>query len=216
MTPVTPAPAPTLDRWVSYDSNGFVAMPWRLGSVCAPMVKNDAIASTTGSQRDYESLERVIALEVVGSRGVVYALARMLRKGEPVTFASSAPRQHSRQVWWASGGLQIFEKKLPSGPTHALFLHPQAVAGDLNPHKPAYAIAREEDPMHVYRILNVAIPVPLLPAWVPWLIEAAERWELLFRLKSENLWGIEISPDIHGWAALVQKGLTSGKLQWDS
>ncbi|HXX40618.1 MAG TPA: hypothetical protein VEP50_21095 [bacterium] len=215
MSPAANPTTPSVERWVGYDSNGFVSMPWRLGYVLAPMIEKNATTCVTGYQRSYDAYKRIIALEVVASRGVVRALARALRHGESVSFGQT-DQQRTQSVWWGHGGLMIFEKKLPSGPTHALLLHPQAVATDLDPQKPVYAVAREEDPAHAYRILNAALSMPILPAWAPWLLETGERPELVFQLTSENLWGIEISPNMHTWAEIVREGLSKGALRWDS
>jgi len=198
---------------VSYDSSGFVAMPWRIGSIVAPIPSENAPLEPW--QRKYDTYKRIIAMEVVGSHGVVRQLAKALRSGEHVSLLGD--HQSYRGVGWASGGLVPFYKRLPSGPTHALFLHPQTIPSELNPSKPVYAIGREEDPGHAYRMLNAALPIPLLPEWTSWLIAAGRDDNLVFDdLTSDGLWGIEIIPDVAQWAEIVRTGLTTGALQWTS
>lgn len=203
------------ERWVSYETSGFATMPWRLGSVVAPIRDKDGTPLEL-SQRRYEHFQHLIAVEVVGSHGIVRQLARTLRGGDRVSLYSNDPAHRFRSVTWASGGLVSFYKRLPSGPTHALFLHPQAVIGELNPEKPVYAVSREEDLGHAYRILNAALPIPLLPTWTEWLLEYGRAANLVFELEGTSLWALEIVPDVGQWAELVRKGLTTGALRWVS
>lgn len=204
---------PLSARWVSYDTTGFVAMPWRLGSVTAPIRDG---APLDRWQRRYDHFQRLIALEVVGSHGAVHQLARALRNGEPVSLYDSDSNRRRRSVAWARGGLAPFYKRLPSGPTHALFLHPQALPGEADPRRPVYAVGREEDPAHAYRMLNAALPIPLLPAWTAWLLDKGRQEDLVFDLESDGLWALEIVPDIARWAEIVRNGLTTGALRWTS
>jgi len=210
-----PSAAPEVTRWMSYDSTGFVVMPWRLGSVLAPCGEPGDSPLPPG-RRESEAVQRLIALELVGATGVVRQVARALRAGQRVTLHSSD--RHSRARWlpWAPGGVVPFYKRLPSGPVHALFLHPQAIPGELDPRKPVYCVARTEDLGHAYRMLNTALPIPILPAWTSWLIARAQEMpaNLVRLLIGDGLWGLELVPDTAGWAALVREGLTQGALSW--
>jgi hypothetical protein len=203
------------ERWISYDTSGFVAMPWRLGSVVAPITTKDGAASEVRQRHDAR-VEHLVALEVVGSHGVVRALAKALRGGERVSLYSNDPAHRYRSITWANGGLVTFYKRLPSGPTHALFLHPQAVIGEVSIHKPVYAVSREEDLPHAYRVLNAALPIPLLPAWTAWLLDTGRAANLVFDLEGTGLWALEIVPDVGQWAEIVREGLITGALQWAS
>jgi len=207
--------APEVTRWVSYDSTGFVAMPWRLGSVLAPCGE-PGDGTRPAWRRDVESVQRLIALELVGSHGVVRQVARALRAGQRVTLHSSDHHSHARWFPWAPGGVVPFYKRLPSGPVHALFLHPQAIPGELDPRKPVYCVARTDDLGHAYRMLNAAVSIPILPAWTSWLIARAQEGttNLVLPLIGDGLCGLELVPDPTRWAALVREGLTRGALQW--
>lgn len=205
----------TPERWISYDTSGFTTMPWRLGSVEAPIRPKDGTPLEL-YQRQYEHFKRLIAVEVVGSHGVVRQLAKALRGGDRVSLHSNDPARRFHSTAWAGGGLVAFYKRLPSGPTHALFLHPQAVIGELSPGKPVYAVSREEDLAHAYRMLNAALPIPILPAWTEWLLEQGRATHLVFDLDGAGLWALEIVPDVRQWAELVRNGLTTGALRWAS
>jgi len=202
-------------RWLTYETSGFVAMPWRLGSVIAPIPPADT-APVTESQRALHTFDRLIALELVGSQGVVRQVAATLRAGNRVGLYSADPGVPYKSIMWADGGLVPFYKRLPSGPVHALFLHPQAIPGELHPQKPVYAVARGEDQPHAYRMLDTALPIPLLPSWMPYVLEAGREIELIHELPGDGLWALEIIPDVGRWATLLRRGLTTGALRWDS
>jgi len=202
-------------RWLTYDTTGFVAMPWRLGSVIAPIAPAEA-APVTESQRTLHTLDRLIAIELVGSQGVVRQVAATLRAGNRVGLYCSDPQVAYKSIAWADGGLVSFYKRLPSGPVHALFLHPQALPGELQSQKPVYAVARDTDQTHTYRMLDTALPIPLLPSWMPYLLDAGRETELIHELAGDGLWALEIVPDVGRWATLLRRGLTTGALRWDS
>lgn len=206
----------SVERWITYDSSGFSTPPWRLGTAMAPIASLAKTAETalTDHRRDYDVFTRLVALELVGTQGAVRHVSRVLRSGESIGLPSSAAgRVRGRHAHeWAPGGLVPFIRKLPSGPVHALLLHPQAVPGHVDPAKPVYAISRHEDLGHAYRMLDRAIPIPILPDWTPWLISEGEAHRLVFRLTTEDLWAIEIVPDTNQWAALVTRGVQTGVL----
>jgi len=202
-------------RWLTYETTGFATMPWRLGSVIAPIAPTET-ASVTEPQRTSHAVDRLIALELVGSQGVVRQVAATLRAGNRVGLDSSDPHAAYKAIAWAEGGLVTFYKRLPSGPVHALFLHPQALPGDLQPEKPVYVVARGEDQTHAYRMLDAALPIPLLPSWMPYLLDAGRDTELVHELAGDGLWALEIVPDVARWATLLRRGLTTGALRWDA
>ena len=203
------------ERWISYETSGFTTMPWRLGSVVAPIGPKDGTPLDVW-QRRYEHFQHLIALEVVGAHGVVRQLAKVLRGGDRVSLLSSDPAHRYQSTTWAPGGLVAFYKRLPSGPTHALFLHPQAVVGELNPEKPVYPVSREENLTHAYRVLNAALPIPILPAWTTWLLDKGRDAKLVFDLEGTGLWALEIVPDLAHWSVILRQGLIAGDLQWAS
>jgi hypothetical protein len=218
MTAPMPDPSPVIDtpaRWISYETSGFATMPWRLGSVIAPIPPKDGTPLDVW-QRRHEHFRHLIAVEVVGAHGVVRQLAKALRSGERVSLFSNDPAHRYQSITWAGGGLVPFYKHLPSGPTHALFLHPQAVVGELNPENPVYAVNREEDLTHAYRMLNAALPIPVLPAWTAWLLDRGRAANLVFDLEGVGLWALELVPNVGQWAAIVRQGLTTKELRWAS
>ena len=107
-----------------------------------------------------------------------------------------------------------FIKRLPSGPSHIVMLHPQALPERLNPAKPVYVISRTKDDLdQAYRILNAALPIPMLPDWTRWLLARGRASNLVFDLETDGLWAIEIVPLLGRWTEIVQMGIETGALK---
>ena len=203
----------TPERWITYDTSGFSTFPWRLGSVVAPIPLKEKICCEMHWERHDRANTRLVALELVGAQGTLKYLAHHLRNADNnVTLVSN--NAGSTYTRWASGGLVSFIKRLPSGPSHIVMLHPQALPERLNPERSVYAISRKNDDLdQAYRILNAALPVPMLPTWTPWLLDCGRERKLVFDLEADGLWAIEIVPVVDAWATIVRYGIQSGALQ---
>jgi hypothetical protein len=130
----------------------------------------------------------IVALEFVGPATTVDRLRRDLRRGEWVTI----DRVHDRGTWQmirerahcdpAPSTYRALVKPLPGGWTHALILHPRATLPGIRMGESFYLVdpARiadfdatdvpfERTQEHFIRALDLAIPLPVVPAWAGYL-----------------------------------------------
>jgi hypothetical protein len=198
--------------WVSVPHSDITA-PWRLATAAAPFLPMGADPYADpyvdGRHRFPDERMRLVALELVGPKASADAIRRALKRGEDVALGGGPTRNIPSRIGWAPGGIVELARRLPSGQTHALLLHPQAALTRLDPEGRIFLIdsGTHHDPEHAYAVLSAALPLPVLPAWAPWLLDQGRHEGLVVTLPAHGFAAAEIIADVDRWAALIQAGL---------
>jgi len=195
-----------------------VTSPWRLATAAAPFLPRGADPYATRTDSWPNEHMRLIALELVGPKASTDAVRRALKRGDDVLLGGDPTQNIPSRISWAPGGIAELARRLPSGQMHSLLLHPQSVISRLDPEGRIFLVdsGDRHDPEHAYAVLSAALPLPLLPAWAPWLLEQGLCQGLVVKLPASGFAAAEIIPDIDGWATLIQSGLQERILECGS
>lgn len=173
----------------------------------------------------------IIALEFVGPATTVDRLRRDLRRGEWVAI----DRVHDWNTWQmyrervrcdpAPSTYRALVKPLPGGWKHAIVLHPRATLLEIRMAESFYVVDPaqvadfdgtdapvERTLEHFIRALDLAIPLPLVPAWGAYLWNAGREAGLIDELPADGLRAWRVRPDEESWANAIRKGIHSGEL----